>query len=122
MNDISLDKEFESFLKEEYPDKTHDLTKVDDKRGAYKDSNVSLMYSAFKRSYKDARKFFLKSVKKSRVNLVARSEKGKLKFSDSIFVHHDVDDAKVEAERLSEKYKTKFHVFSKVSTHEYKPK
>jgi hypothetical protein len=121
-NEIALDQEFEKFLKETYPESTYDFTVENNTKGRYADKTVALMYAAFKRSYKDAKSFLLNRPIRSKVNIVARSENGKLKFPDNIFVHHTVEGAQIDADRLSEKLKTKVHVFSKVSTHEYKPK
>ena len=121
-NDISLDKDFEMFLNETYPNENYDLTLIDDKKGSYKDPTVAVLYSAFRRCYRDSRKFFLYQPVKSKVNIIARSENGKLKFSDNTFVHRTLEGAQQEANRLSEKLKTKVHVFTKVSSHEFKSK
>ena len=119
-NEIALNQEFEKFLKETYPESTYDFAVENNTKGRYADKTVAHMYAAFKRSYKDAKNFLLNRPIRSKVNIVARSENGKLKFPDNIFVHHTVEGAQLEAVRLSEKLKTRVHVFTKLSSHEYR--
>lgn len=104
-DNISLDTEFELFLKISYPEINYDISLINNRKGCYKDQVVAVMYSAFKRCYKDSIRFFTTRAV-SKVNIIATSENGKLKFSNNIYIHNTVEGAQLEAIRLSNKLKT----------------